>query len=668
MHLAEAAIAYRRAGLSVLPARVRQKRPALPAWKAYQSRLPGEIEIAKWFGAAEGLCLIAGAVSGNLEMLDFDLAGEAFAAWADIVRAADSVLYERLVIERSPLGGFHAVYRCHSPVCGNQKLAQRKEIVDGPAEVTIAGKNYKPRRDPAGQWHVLLTTIETRGEGGLFLCAPTSGYELIQGSFTELPVLTDAERELLLQSAWSLNAAAIPQVPVPAVEPAPPDSLSPLTPPGIDNRPGDDFNQRGDVRAVLRTRLDARQRRRQRVLASPRQDVRLDSATLKGGVFFVFSQNATPFDEGRPYAPFSVYTLLEHHGDFSTAAAALRDHGFGGDVMPAADVDLAQLTRQAHLDDMRRLVGLTAEQSVPPAAPQRDPGEPGCRDPGEIPEEMLRVPGFVSELMDLCMETAPYPNQPMTFCGALALQAFLAGRKVCDSGDNRTNLYLLGLALSSAGKDWIRKLNAKILHEIGLLPCLGDRLASGEGVQEALHLHPSMLFQSDEIDGMLQSINKSKEARHEGIMNTLLSLYSSANSVFAMRPRAGKPDPGAIDQPSLVLFGTAIPKHFYDALSERHAHQRLFRPPDRGRGRPVPGRPGAGDYPSVSQHPGDGEVVGRLSPRNGQSAKLASGAGNGRAYGTRQRAACRCAAVKRKANTPSPRSTAIRWARPCGGA
>ena len=53
------------------------------------------------------------------------------------------------------------------------------------------------------------------------------------------------------------------------------------------------------------------------------------------------------------------------------------------------------------------------------------------------------------------------------------------------------------------------------------------------------------------------------------IMNTLLSLYSSANSVFAMRPKAGKPDPGAIDQPNLVLFGTAIPKHYYEALSER---------------------------------------------------------------------------------------------------
>jgi len=193
-----------------------------------------------------------------------------------------------------------------------------------------------------------------------------------------------------------------------------------------------------------------------------------------------------------------------------------------------------------------------------------------------MPAELLRVPGFVSELIDLCHETAPYPNEAMTFCGALAMQAFLAGRKVRDRGDNRTNIYLLGLAYGSSGKDWIRKLNSKILFEVGLLPCLGDRLASGEGIQDALNDHPSMLFQTDEIDGVLQTINKARDARYESLMSTLLTLYSASNSIVAMRPKAGKPNPGAIDQPNLVLFGTAIPNHYYAALSERMLTNGLF--------------------------------------------------------------------------------------------
>ena len=108
------------------------------------------------------------------------------------------------------------------------------------------------------------------------------------------------------------------------------------------------------------------------------------------------------------------------------------------------------------------------------------------------------MPGFISELIDLCHESSPYPNPAMTFCGALAMQAFLGGRKVRDPGDNRTNIYLLGLAYGSAGKDWIRKVNTKILNHVGLSSCLGDRLASGEGIQDMLNDHPSMLFQTDE--------------------------------------------------------------------------------------------------------------------------------------------------------------------------
>jgi len=190
-------------------------------------------------------------------------------------------------------------------------------------------------------------------------------------------------------------------------------------------------------------------------------------------------------------------------------------------------------------------------------------------DPGPLPSELLRVPGFVSEVMDYCLETAPYPNVAMAFAGALALQATLAGRKVRDPGDNRTNIYILGLAHSSAGKDRPRKINAEILHTIGLSGQIGGRFASGEGIQDALIAEPCMLFQTDEIDGMLQSINKARDARYESIMGTLLTMYSSANSIFPMRRKAGKEAPGAIDQPCLLVFGTAIPNHYYEALSER---------------------------------------------------------------------------------------------------
>jgi hypothetical protein len=208
---------------------------------------------------------------------------------------------------------------------------------------------------------------------------------------------------------------------------------------------------------------------------------------------------------------------------------------------------------------------------APPPAPSGHPGNPGL-----LPDAALRVPGFVGEVMDHCLATAPYPSPTLAFCGALALQAFLAGRKVRDPADNRTNIYLLGLAHSSAGKDWPRKINGRTLQAVGMGNRIGEQLASGEGIQDSLFATPAMLFQTDEIDTLLQSMKRARDARYESIMATLLTMYSASNSIYPMRRRANNPDPGVIDQPCLVLFGTAIPNHYYAALSERMLTNGLF--------------------------------------------------------------------------------------------
>ncbi len=238
--------------------------------------------------------------------------------------------------------------------------------------------------------------------------------------------------------------------------------------------------------------------------------------------------------------------------------------------------------------------------SVPARSRRGGAADASVDDPGPLPGEMLRVPGFIGEMMDHCLATAPYPNPTLAFCGALALQALLAGRKVRDAGDNRTNLYLLGLAHSASGKDWPRKVNTKVLHAVGLADRLGERFASGEGLQDALLATPAMLFQTDEVDTLLESMKRARDGRSESIMATLLTMYSASNSVFPMRRRAGTPEPGVIDQPCLVLFGTAIPNHYYAALSERMLTNGLF-------ARMIvleSGRRGRGQEPGVIDPPG----------------------------------------------------------------
>ncbi|MEJ5260941.1 MAG: DUF3987 domain-containing protein [Anaerohalosphaeraceae bacterium] len=526
------AIQYLHAGLSVLPAHVQLKFAALSQWKPYQYRLPTEAEVQGWFGNGQtGICIVAGAVSGNLEMLDFDLQAELFEAWRQRVQEAAPDLLPRLVIETSQSGGRHVLYRCDSEIGGNLKLAQRKLCLPSSDEVVIGRKAYKPRQDKEGRWHVILTLIETRGEGGLFLCAPTPGYTLLQGDLTNLPVLTAQQREFLLEAAWSLNE----YMPEPIDLPASPATAL---------RPGDDYNARGDVRALLQSHGWTCVKGGQNEYWRRPGKTAGWSATFKNGIFYVWSTNAYPFESQKPYSPFSVYTLLEHGGDFSRAAAELSKQGFGQkpDACPA-DVDLSGI--------------LTS------------PEKPLLEDPGPIPEALFSVPGFIERLMKFCLDTAPYPNKALAFCGALALQSFLAGRKIKEPGGLRTNIYLLALASTGTGKDWPRKINANILHLINASSCLGNRFASGEGIQDVMGANLNMLFQTDEIDTMLRCINTSRESRYESIQDTLLTFYTSSDSAFPMRTKAGMKECVSIRNPHLTIFGTATPKNYYQALSER---------------------------------------------------------------------------------------------------
>ncbi|MGB7328728.1 MAG: DUF3987 domain-containing protein, partial [Rubripirellula sp.] len=454
-----------------------------------------------------------------LEVLDFDQAGRAFNAWCDLVEEHDPRLLQRLVVQKSQSGGRHVFFR-------NELLAPNSEVLARTLTPEIDGKTV---------------LIETLGEGSLVMCDPSPGYVVLQGKLTSLPVMSIDERAILVDAACSLDEVKATKRDAPTTK---------TTSDGT--QPGDDFSERGDVAAILtkhgwRLILDGNNQQ----WCRPGKTTGC-SATLKDGVFYVFSSNAAPFEANQSYSPFAVYALLEHGGDFSAATRQLASEGYG----KAKDNDV---NLSSFLDG---LSGTTKPKAKPPA-------EPELPDPGPVPESLLQVPGFVSNVMSHCLDTAPYPNPTLAFAGAIALLATLAGRKVRDPGDNRTNLYLLGLAHSAAGKDWPRKLNVQILHQVGLADCIGERFASGEGIQDALHLTPSMLFQTDEVDGMLQSIKKSNDARYENVLSTLLTMYSSANTIYPMRRKAGKESPGTIDQPSLVVFGTAIPNHYYAALSER---------------------------------------------------------------------------------------------------
>jgi hypothetical protein len=143
-------------GISVIPIMPDgSKSPALTSWKVYQTRLPTPEELQRWFAAGlYGIAILAGHVSGDLEILDFD-DGPTFQTWAGLLAQHRLDVLERLPRVATPGGGFHVPYRLPYPPEGSRKLAQRQVL------------------DPSTGKRALKTLIEIKGEGG-YVLAPGS--------------------------------------------------------------------------------------------------------------------------------------------------------------------------------------------------------------------------------------------------------------------------------------------------------------------------------------------------------------------------------------------------------------------------------------------------------------------------------------------------------------
>jgi hypothetical protein len=392
----------------------------------------------------------------------------------------------------------------------------------------------------------------------------------------------------------------------------------PVSGPG--GRPGDDFNQRGDLASALEGHGWQRigESGGNQLWRRPGKATGNHSATFDGRTFYVFSSAAPPFEANTGYSPFAVYAMLEHDGDYAAASACLAESGYGAES-PTDDVDISGIMAMcgAHRADdadnsemsatMRtcgssRLdnaensdistdnadnpeMSATMRTSVKSRSDNADSSEISAddahiserpADPGPLPDALLHVPGFIAQVMDYCLSTAPYPNPTLAFCGAICLQSYLAARRVRDQLNNRSNVYIVALANSGVGKDHPRQVNSEIAYQAGALRGIGDAFASGEGIEDAMFIHQTMLFQTDEIDAILGSINRARDGRNEMIMQILLKMYGSSRTRYPLRKKAGQTEPLVIQQPSLTLFGTAVPQYFYKALSGRMLNNGLF--------------------------------------------------------------------------------------------
>ena len=192
--------------------------------------------------------------------------------------------------------------------------------------------------------------------------------------------------------------------------------------------------------------------------------------------------------------------------------------------------------------------------------------------PKPLPAGWDNVGGVLGELMHLMVTTAKRPQPVLALGASLCAVGALMGRKYRTESNTRSNLYVVGIAESGAGKNHSRMVINELFRRAGLLQYLGgNKIASGAGLLTAIQRQPSILFQLDEFGMFLSAVaDRRRSPRYlTEILDLMTELYTASGTTYFGTEYATDQNENAhraIHQPCACVYGTTTPIHFWQAL------------------------------------------------------------------------------------------------------
>lgn len=301
MNFLQSAIEYHKAGLKVVPFwNEADGKKRFPAQYAKYRDAQSEADVRTLFASGcDGICLLC---TDGIEAVDIDSKHD---PKGTIKRDLSDSLKDfdlgglPVLVQRTKSGGYHWIYKCPEPE-GNLKLAHRR----GHKEAMI----------------------ETRGKGGLLFVAPTPGYEILNGSLTDVHAaqLTQEQRDTLIRLCRHFD------------EPDPVQYEKKVKPEAAQiqgEKPWEAFDKATDIRAMMEGygwRVIGKQGEYTRMNRPGAKHSRgVDGTVIESANLFYPFTSSEQFEPNKAYSPAAVFAIMEHRGDFSSAAKALYKMGFG---------------------------------------------------------------------------------------------------------------------------------------------------------------------------------------------------------------------------------------------------------------------------------------------------------------------------------------------------
>lgn len=192
--------------------------------------------------------------------------------------------------------------------------------------------------------------------------------------------------------------------------------------------------------------------------------------------------------------------------------------------------------------------------------------------PKPLPPGWDDVGGVIAEMMALMVATAKRPQPVLALGASLCAVGALMGRKYRTENNTRSNLYVVGIAESGAGKNHSRVVINELLRRANLMQYLGgNKIASGAGLLTAIQRQPAILFQLDEFGMFLSAAaDRKRSPRYVcEILDLMTELYTTSGTSYFGVEYASTQASNAhrvIHQPCSCIYGTTTPLHFWQAL------------------------------------------------------------------------------------------------------
>ena len=210
------------------------------------------------------------------------------------------------------------------------------------------------------------------------------------------------------------------------------------------------------------------------------------------------------------------------------------------------------------------------DAETPPNEPGEAAVEPTVASGCAWPDDLLHPPGLVGEIAAWINASAGCYQPVLALGAALTACGALMGRKVRDESNGRTNIYAMGVAHSSAGKDHPAACIERLFHAAGAAKMLGGQVTSDSAIELSLMEHMTKLYCWDEIGHIFANIKLAGgpggNSHLRTIVPTLMQLYSSPHKLYVGKQRA-EGEARRLDQPHTCIWGLTSPDVLFQSIS-----------------------------------------------------------------------------------------------------